>query len=91
MERPSLRVSVTVGGELADVLERHSEALPEAFIVSQVQLERAEDASPELTIEVEHARGRKCARCWKWTEDDASGSHPDACAACQGVLAELEA
>ena len=44
--------------------------LKELVIVSQFEVEiiPATQAIQELTIEVTHARGTKCPRCWQWDE-----------------------
>jgi isoleucyl-tRNA synthetase len=43
-------------------------------------------------IEVGKASGRKCERCWKYSEDvGRDPAHPTVCARCARVLAELNA
>lgn len=57
---------------------------PEIAIVSDV---RIENGSEKLTIEAEHAKGQKCARCWQWKEDVGTHvTHSDVCARCAEVL-----
>jgi isoleucyl-tRNA synthetase len=42
-------------------------------------------------VEVAKATGRKCERCWKYSEDvGRDPAHPTVCARCARVLAELE-
>ncbi|MDR2435847.1 MAG: isoleucine--tRNA ligase [Puniceicoccales bacterium] len=63
------RVSIECanGDKYANVLEKHRDILEELFIVSQVELHFADiDAT---RIAVEHARGEKCPRSWKWCEE----------------------
>jgi isoleucyl-tRNA synthetase len=60
------KVSLRVGGELFSLLERYQDQLSAMFIVSQVSLQRSETG--ELQVEVEHADGMKCERCWNWSE-----------------------
>jgi len=61
--------------------------LPALFIVSQVDVERAEG---ELAVKVERAGGRKCERCWKYTTDVGSDPQfPTICAACAGAVREM--
>jgi isoleucyl-tRNA synthetase len=59
-------VKLGAGGETWDLLAAYRDHLPAVFIVSEVELERAE--TDGLFIEVEHARGAKCERCWNWSE-----------------------
>ena len=59
--------------------------LANLFIVSAVRLEEGE---APLAVSVEHAAGRKCERCWTWSE--AVGTlavHPGVCERCAAVLA----
>ncbi|MFY9572876.1 MAG: isoleucine--tRNA ligase [Blastocatellia bacterium] len=60
------KVILRVGGETYKLLERYEDHLPAIFIVSQVQLQSGEGES--LTVEVQHADGKKCERCWNWSE-----------------------
>ncbi len=56
----------------------------EILIVSQVKIEDGQDP---LFVEVTHATGQKCARCWQWKEDvGADAHHADVCARCASVL-----
>ena len=46
-----------------------------------------ETAMPGLAIEVRHAPGRKCARCWKWDPKvGVDPAHPELCPRCAAVL-----
>jgi isoleucyl-tRNA synthetase len=59
--------------------------LANLFIVSAVRLE---DSDTPLAVSVEHAPGRKCERCWTWS--NAVGTlpvHPGVCERCATVLA----
>jgi isoleucyl-tRNA synthetase len=60
------RVRITAGRETLDLLREYEDQLPTIFIVSRVELQ--ESGSDELQIEVEHAAGAKCERCWNWSE-----------------------
>lgn len=60
------RVKIRARAEAYDLLEEYADQLASIFIVSEVELERSD--SEELIIEVERARGRKCERCWNWSE-----------------------
>jgi isoleucyl-tRNA synthetase len=68
-------VRLSAGGETYGLLERYQAQLPAIFIVSHVELSLAE--SKELRVEVEHAAGSKCERCWNWSENvGADGRYP---------------
>ena len=59
--------------------------LANLFIVSAVRLEEGEEP---LAVFVEHAPGRKCERCWTWSEKVGSlPAHPGVCERCNEVLA----
>jgi isoleucyl-tRNA synthetase len=60
------KVTVRVGGDLYQLLQRYADQLPAVFIVSQVELQQGEPGV--LVAEVEHAAGKKCERCWNWSE-----------------------
>jgi isoleucyl-tRNA synthetase len=60
------KVTISAGGETFDLLAAYEEQLPAIFIVSAVSLRRAEGG--DLQVEVEHAAGVKCERCWNWSE-----------------------
>jgi isoleucyl-tRNA synthetase len=58
--------------------------LASLFIVSQVRLEPAEGP---LTVEVAHAEGAKCERCWTYsTKVGQQAIHPGVCERCAAVL-----
>jgi isoleucyl-tRNA synthetase len=81
-------VALSAGPDLWALLEKHLSDLPAWFIVSQVDLEAAQEDG--LRISVDRARGDKCERCWKFTTDVGSDpAFPTVCAACASVLAEL--
>lgn len=63
------RVLLTVGKEheTAPLLKRYEADLPELFLVSQVELVQVDGA--DLTVNVEHARGERCERSWRWVEE----------------------
>ena len=70
------RVVLTATGPTADLLARYRTALPELFIVSQVELtEVASDkaqAMGALKAEVLPATGNKCPRCWAFRAEVAA-------------------
>ena len=59
------RLVITAGGGVYDLLERYLDQLGAIFIVSEVELRRSADDG--VQVEVEHARGQKCERCWNWS------------------------
>lgn len=66
----SLKASITIntGSEGIELLTRFSnEELKEIFIVSEVVL-KEQGSGTAFSIDVKHAAGEKCARCWHWSE-----------------------
>jgi isoleucyl-tRNA synthetase len=78
------RVSLSPAGETYELLRRHETELPMLFITSQVSLQSdAAPASAEaeggaavavsapeaVTVQVVHADGTKCLRCWRFVTD----------------------
>jgi isoleucyl-tRNA synthetase len=59
-------VRISAGGQMLDLLRSYEDQLAAIFIVSRVELQESDAA--ELQIEVEHAPGAKCERCWNWSE-----------------------
>ena len=77
--------------------------LRESLIVSQVEIQRGappvglatgtdrvalrETALPGLAVEVRHADGQKCGRCWSWSVAVGRGAeHPALCERCLPVI-----
>ena len=82
------RVRLAANGELRALLKQYAGELPGLFVVSQVEIEEAEEK--ELGVKVERAAGVKCERCWKYTLDVGSdASLPTICAACAGAVHEI--
>jgi isoleucyl-tRNA synthetase len=80
-------VTLEAGGEIFALLEEFAAELPGLFIVSQVELKRI--AEETLVVSVQRARGDKCERCWKFTNDVGSDErYPTVCASCAKVLRE---
>lgn len=66
-------------------LEETKDLWPEIAIVSQVEIKEGKDP---LFVEVTHADGHKCARCWQWKQEVGTlASHGDICQRCADVLA----
>jgi isoleucyl-tRNA synthetase len=89
------RVTVRAGDRLIAALKRYQAQGPafpgnlaSLFIVSEVVLA---EGGPETRVEVERARGRKCERCWNWSEKVGTFEvHPAVCERCADVLSEME-
>ncbi len=65
-------------------LEETKDLWPEIAIVSQVEIK---DGKDPLLVEVMHADGHKCARCWQWKPEVGTlQPHADICARCAEVL-----
>lgn len=78
----SLEALVIIGADQDryKLLVKYEPALPELFIVSQVELKGNDSA---LQVEIQHAHGEKCERCWNFS--DAVGKdarHPTLCERC---------
>ena len=82
--------------------------LRDLFIVSQVEVVAGgapadpgsgpdrvflgETGVPGLAVLVSRARGRKCARCWVWSEAVGQGAdHPDLCERCLPIVRRMGA
>ena len=82
--------------DLPELLRAKRALLPTLFIVSQVELGGARTSSavqyesqeiPGLVIGVDKARGRKCQRCWTWSERVGEHpEHPGLCERCVPVV-----
>jgi len=92
----SLEAKVILIGtdEPETILRGFGEKLPDFLLVSQAvwgadlsdQAARSEEF-PTLFVEVQHADGQKCARCWRWSVQVGSFiRHPTLCERCHEVL-----
>lgn len=59
------KVKLRAGGKTADLLKHYENQLASIMIVSEVALETS--GTDELQVEVTHADGAKCERCWNWS------------------------
>jgi isoleucyl-tRNA synthetase len=59
------KVSIFAGKDVLSFLSSYREDLPSLFIVSQVELNPSTEG--ELRVEVAHAAGKRCERCWNWS------------------------
>jgi isoleucyl-tRNA synthetase len=79
--------------QVLEVLKKYEQHLGELFIVSQVSLSgdaTGNSVSQEfegIKISVEHAKGKKCERCWIWHEKVGEDpEHPGLCPKCLQVI-----
>jgi isoleucyl-tRNA synthetase len=79
-------VQITVPADDFALIEAHAAALPELFIVSQVELQRGE----AVQVAVELALGEKCERCWKYSKAVGEDERfPTVCDTCSAALKEM--
>ena len=69
--------------ETKKFLEQTLALWPEIAIVSGAQIA---DGTEKLAVEVVHAEGHKCARCWQWKPEVGEDEAHDVCARCAAVL-----
>jgi len=82
--------------DLPELLRRKRDVLLTLLIVSQVGFDHPSSPPavvhesqeiPGLVIGIDHARGRKCERCWMWTERvGESAAHPGLCERCLPIV-----
>jgi isoleucyl-tRNA synthetase len=69
-------------------LETVGPLLETVLIVSQARVSTT--TGKELRVRVSPAAGKKCVRCWRWTEDvSRDAAHPELCGRCVEVVKEL--
>jgi isoleucyl-tRNA synthetase len=87
----SLEAHVEIGPpnkEIGDLLEKLGPTLEAVLIVSQVSFVPPTGGEP--SVKVNHATGKKCGRCWRWTEDvGTDAAHPGLCGRCADVIKAL--
>jgi isoleucyl-tRNA synthetase len=82
------RVRLSANGERYTLLEQYAAQLPALFIVSQVEVDRAD--GDDLGVKVDRAAGDKCERCWKYTTDvGTDASFPTICLGCAAAVREI--
>ncbi|MGH7351093.1 MAG: isoleucine--tRNA ligase [Candidatus Methylomirabilales bacterium] len=81
------KVEILAGHALLPFLRGYAKDLPTIFIVSAVDLKPAPAGSPELSVVVHRAPGKKCERCWVYRESvGQSAEYPTVCDRCVTVL-----
>jgi isoleucyl-tRNA synthetase len=82
-------VQLSANGDLYPLLTQYATELPGLFIVSQVDL--VNHASEGVQVNIGRARGTKCERCWKYTEDvGVAPELPTVCGACAAAVREIQ-
>lgn len=77
-------VQISPSKEIKKLLEKELAKLPAFLIVSQVKLMPEEK---ELKVVIKHASGKKCERCWQWSEAVGKDKkHPTLCERCVEVV-----
>jgi isoleucyl-tRNA synthetase len=66
----SAHVSITAPDPVASLLERHRDELAMWLITSGIAIQKS--AAGELTVDVRHADGDKCPRCWRFVTERAT-------------------
>jgi isoleucyl-tRNA synthetase len=91
------RIRLSADPQWRELLERYGAQLPTLFIVSQVELAdglpggRTFDV-PGIRVAVERAGGKKCERCWNFSEHIGENKeYPTVCERCAPVLEEIAA
>ena len=90
--RSSLEASITLkcSGEQYDFLKSAESELAAAFIVSKVTIVN-DDTVSELAVEVAHAEGEKCERCWIFSSSVGQNpAHPTLCKRCATVIETMQ-
>lgn len=88
--RSSLEAKVILkcSGEEFDFLKKAEKELAAAFIVSEVEIK--EEKVEKLEVEVVHAEGEKCERCWMFSRTVGQNTtHPTLCSRCASVIKKI--
>ena len=94
----SLEAAVRIGAdeETSEFLSTFGDGLRFLLITSEARLGEVEEgtwvspAIPGLAFDVRHAAGRKCERCWHYTEDvGLEPEWPGVCGRCAGAIRRI--
>jgi isoleucyl-tRNA synthetase len=89
------KVVLFTGDEEYSLLTTYRDILPTLFIVSGVEIEKGtapgsglyENALPKFSVLVQKASGKKCERCWNWSDMvGAFHDDPELCERCYNTL-----
>ncbi|MGH9728640.1 MAG: isoleucine--tRNA ligase [Candidatus Acidiferrales bacterium] len=90
------KLQMRASGKTLELLKNYAASLPQLFIVSQVAVEPASGSASASTgpvdqIEVIHADGKKCERCWNYSVHVGENvDYPTICERCTAAIAEIE-
>ncbi|PYV26819.1 MAG: isoleucine--tRNA ligase [Acidobacteria bacterium] len=91
------KVMLAAEGDLGQLLDDYQTQLPSLFIVSQVEVKKhssgglSQTEQPGLKLKIEKAPGKKCSRCWNYSERVGHDArYPDVCERCSAALREIE-
>ncbi len=91
----ALEAAVRLAGRdprLAGLAPESHPVLAELLNVSALEVRPDPAAAEDLRIEVTHAPGQKCARCWHWEPDvGIHAAHPALCGRCVAAVATVAA
>jgi isoleucyl-tRNA synthetase len=87
------RVELKLTDPLFTTMAKYQGELRYVFIVSKVGVVKTDDAaSPDIEVKVFRAEGKKCERCWNYSERVGEfNRYPTVCERCIEALAEIEA
>ncbi len=81
----AVKLTVPSESEQHRLLRQYETFLPELFIVSAVSLDS--HTADSLKIEVSHAEGLRCPRCWRWVPElSAKAEVGDLCPRCSEAI-----
>jgi isoleucyl-tRNA synthetase len=86
------RVELKLKDPLYTTMTKYQDELRYVFIVSRVGVVKTDDAaSPDIEVKVFRADGKKCERCWNYSERVGEfNRYPTVCERCIEALAEIE-
>jgi isoleucyl-tRNA synthetase len=79
------KVIISANDEKYALLDSFKSELETVFIVSQVELKHGEGEA--LGVEVVHADGEKCDRCWMYSTETVADGDGHLCKRCAAILA----
>jgi isoleucyl-tRNA synthetase len=82
---------LTASESVYELLNAHKGDLRYLFIVSQVDLVKADADIASWAVKVQRAGGEKCERCWNYSVHVGESSRfPTVCERCIAALEEIE-
>ena len=84
------KVTVYADGDDFKLLDAEKDELCKVFIVSEVETKEGNDGEYKgefVSVDVVHAHGDKCERCWVYSETVGSDpDHPTLCKRCADIM-----